>query len=98
MLDRHSFGLLLDGERSVTVSLSYFRFRDRDGREHSLNAEDDRRLLAPALACFGMTVAHAYAWKSCQLELAFTDGTRIEAEPHDRYEAWQVRGPDNVLI
>jgi|SRR6266511_3008946 len=94
----YSFGLVLDGEPSVEVSLSYFRFRDRDGREHLLSAEADRRLLAPALACFGLTVAHAYAWRSGRLQLGFTDGTRVEADPHHEFEAWQVSGPGSVFV
>jgi Family of unknown function (DUF6188) len=94
----YSFGLSLDGEPSVEVSLSHFRFWDRDDQEYSLNAEADRRLLAPVLACFGLTVAHAYAWKSGQLELVFTDGSRIEGDSHSEFEAWQVSGPGNVLV
>ena len=94
----YSFGLVLDGKGRVEVSLSYFRFRDSDGVEHSLNTEADRRLLAPALACFGLSVAQACALKSGQLRITYTDGTLIEADPHDQFESWQVSGPGNLLV
>jgi len=94
----YSFGLLLDGEPDVTVSLSNFRFRDSHGQDHVLDAEADRRLLAPALACFGLTVESAYALKLGPLQIQFADGSRIEADPDDQFESWQVSGPGNILI
>ena len=28
----------------------------------------------------------------------FSDGTRLDVEPDDAYEAWNVSGPDGALI
>jgi hypothetical protein len=54
--------------------------------------------LAPALDLLGKEVLAATVWLDGRLELRFQNGAGIEVPPDPRYEAWQVGGPDNLLI
>jgi hypothetical protein len=96
------------GEQSaVKISVNgYFAC----GPEHAAAPMDadavDRASLGPALNLFYATVSEAVAYKSGQLELRFLgdrrsfslDGWVLRADPDDKYESWEVRGPGSRVM
>jgi hypothetical protein len=76
-----------------------FAFVEPDGTCYLLVPERKRRELAPALDCFGKTVARLFIdRRSGSLDLAFEDGTRVTVESHPEFEAWDLTGPGSLKL
>jgi hypothetical protein len=68
------------------------------GRIVSLSPEDDEEAFKPLREMICQTVADAVAAKSGSLTVLFANGVRITVEPDPAYEAWNVSGPDGMLV
>ncbi len=54
--------------------------------------------LAPILSFFNAPVRSIAIRKTGRLALSFGDGTLLEVEPDDAYEAWQLGGSGSFLL
>lgn len=90
-----------------TISVNGALFCGPEGAPLAMDPESaDRAELGPALNLFFATVSDALAYKSGRLEVRFVggrpgypvDGWVLRADPDERYEAWEVRGPGRQLI
>ena len=59
---------------------------------------NERERLGPFLAIYPGLVSEGWVSHSGCLNLAMGDGTSIVVEPDPRYEAWQIVGPNNLLV
>jgi hypothetical protein len=80
----------LDGAVEIRCGAP-FTFRDVDGREVAIDPELPERL-APLLTLTGRGLATVRVRRSGELMMQFGDGSAIVVPPHERYEAWEIRG------
>lgn len=94
-------------ENSVVFELSGHSFMmiqsairfERGTDAMTLSAEDDTdEALQPIRELVGSTIDEATVDAAGALRVDFSDGTRLDVEPDDAYEAWNVSGPDGALI
>jgi hypothetical protein len=91
-------GLLLS-DRSETAHV-YFEtpcYLNSQGEEILL-APDDTCTLAPILALFNAEVGDVAIHGSGRLVVTFKDGRSLEADPDERFEAWQIASPNGFLL
>jgi Family of unknown function (DUF6188) len=50
------------------------------------------------LLLFQATVESALVGREGDLTLSFRDGARLRVQPSPDYEAWQISGPDRLLV
>jgi uncharacterized protein DUF6188 len=98
-----SFGLGLEGEeedeRAWVDDHCPFTYTAGGGQSSVLEPEGIRSRLGPALDCFDRKVQKLLARKpDGRLDLTFTDGSRIDVEPLDEYEAWEIAGPGSLKL
>jgi Family of unknown function (DUF6188) len=90
--------LLLDGDVQVniesTATLTSGPLSAPDAKPVQLAPE--RQEVAPALALFGATIVSPVAFKSGALRLVFDTGTHLNVKPDSQFEAWSIRGPDDL--
>jgi Family of unknown function (DUF6188) len=76
-----------------------FRLEEPSGRSWTFDPENDRRELGPALGLFGKKVARLFVSRhSGDLDLSFTDETRLTVAPHPKFEAWDLSGPGSLKL
>jgi hypothetical protein len=75
-----------------------FTFREANGREHRLNAEEPWEALVPILSLRHKTVASAVATRRGVLNVVFDDGSAIVVASDPRYENWEMTGPGALLV
>jgi Family of unknown function (DUF6188) len=46
----------------------------------------------------GSAVREAVVWKDGRLSVSFSDGSLLKAAPDPEVEAWQIVGPDGLLV
>ena len=97
------FGVELEGEeesdRARVAIGAPFTYTDAGRRSSVLDPEGTRRRLGPALDCFDLKVQELHVRKADgQLDLSFIDGSGIEVEPLDEYEAWEIAGPGSLKL
>src|SRR5258706_9016 len=68
-----------------------------NGERHVGDAAENASL-APLLLLFCRSVARLLVTQEGNLSVLLDDGSLIEAVPRDDAEAWEVRGPDGLLI
>ncbi len=68
-----------------------FAFRDLDGRSRVVDPEAPEQV-APLLTLVGRSVDAAMISRSGALAIRFGDGSTIDIEPHDQFEAWEIQG------
>ncbi|WP_235065553.1 DUF6188 family protein [Mycolicibacterium iranicum] len=94
-------------ENSVVFELSGHSFMmiqsairfERGTDAMTLSAEDDpNQALHPIRVLVGSIIDEATVAAAGALRVDFSDGTRLDVEPDDAYEAWNVSGPDGALI
>lgn len=90
-----SVSLLFDKGFVVTIE-STFLLREGDGSVRLVPG--DPHTLAPALTIWQRTADLAFAHEDGRLELRFADGGTIEVPAGERYEAWNLTGPEGVLV
>ena len=99
--------LVLDFQ--VTLVLEHFRItieesfvlEHPDGTSHVVEPGGDFDQLSPVLPLSrSKVVAEARAFDDGRLEIVIQDGFRLSVapEPESAYEAWNVTGPDGLLI
>jgi Family of unknown function (DUF6188) len=84
------------GEFEVVIE-SPFRVRARDGGEHKLDP-GVRASLGPVLDLFPDELITAEVDHQATLRLRLASGASLEVPADDRFEAWQVNGPDGFLV
>jgi hypothetical protein len=67
-----------------------FTFTDLVGVVHSLDPEGPAEALAPALVVRHQQLVHGDIWANGRICMAFANGTSLNIEPHERYEAWTL--------
>jgi Family of unknown function (DUF6188) len=82
--------------RSMVSFETTFGIRDTDGVTVSVDPEDKDSLL-PALHLHTQNVTGARIDESA-LEIAFSSGTTLRAEPDDDYESWHYSGPETPPV
>lgn len=71
----------------------------RHGESITLSpGEGSDESFAPVYRLVGQVINEALADSSGALRVRFGDGTRLNVEPDESYEAWNVSGPDGLLI
>ena len=68
-----------------------FAFRDLDGGSRAVDPEAPEQL-APLLTLVGRSVDAATISRWGTLGIRFGDGSAIDIEPHDQFEAWEIQG------
>jgi hypothetical protein len=58
----------------------------------------ERQEVTPALALFNAMVVSSVAFKSGALLLVFDTGAHLRVNPDPQYEAWNARGPGDLLF
>jgi hypothetical protein len=66
--------------------------------EHALDARAPWATLVPVLELRGSRVASATADRQGQLNVVFEDGTSLSAGPDERYENWDLAGPESLIL
>ncbi|MBT1545413.1 DUF6188 family protein [Curtobacterium aurantiacum] len=82
--------------RSMVSFETTFAIRDTDGVTVSVDPEDKDSLL-PALHLHTQNVTGARIDESA-LEITFSSGTTLRAEPDDDYESWHYSGPETPPV
>jgi hypothetical protein len=82
--------------RSMVSFETTFAIRDPDGVTVSVDPEDKDSLL-PALHLHTQNVTGARIDESA-LEITFSSGTTLRAEPDDDYESWHYSGPETPPV
>lgn len=85
-------------EPVLYADLGPFEFLDGKGNQHEVDPEDPESL-GPVLSTVGRRV-EAVDTEGGVLTLTFSDASRLQCKPHDRYEAWQVVGgsPQHLVV
>jgi hypothetical protein len=93
----NSVTLLFDQGVEVRIEQPLVLHRD-DGSQVHMDPEGDHGLLAPILE-LGRSVAQGgLAFDDGPLELIFARGSRLSVGASEAYEAWQISGPQGVLV
>lgn len=82
--------------RSMVSFETTFAIRDTDGVTVSVDPEDKDSLL-PALHLHTQNVTGVRIDESA-LEITFSSGTTLRAEPDDDYESWHYSGPETPPV
>jgi hypothetical protein len=96
-LDYAEVGLLLANGININISQAFFYVRS-GGTEFGLNPEGEGMLLAPILRVMRMNVKSGTAFKDGRLRVVFEDNSHVEVPPSQEFEAWNIAGPDGLLI
>jgi hypothetical protein len=80
------------------VSLGDYVYTSPDGSRHLVDGEAKPSAFGPALDLFKQEIERATIWKSGRLQLSFKGGHLVDVEPSEQYEAWQITGPDGLLV
>jgi hypothetical protein len=75
-----------------------FEFTAADRSSVSLNPETDPTGLGPVLASTRTTVVAATAFDDGRLQIAFADGSALAVPAAEKYESWNLVGPDGFRI
>jgi hypothetical protein len=99
----HAFSLVLDEDepgRSWVVRVGApFSVADTDGRMTSFVDDAAPSAWGPAVdALLHATVVDARVAANGTLTLQFREGPQLNAPPLTQWEAWQITGPDGVLV
>jgi Family of unknown function (DUF6188) len=86
-------------EPALYADVGRFRFTDAGGNEHEVDT-DDPVSVGVALAMVGQKVVKAGSDGRAALELELSDGSSLQCEPDERFEAWQVVGgsPECLVV
>jgi len=83
-------------DRDLLVSFgNEFIFKDADGRTSTFDPERVSEL-APILGLLFKPVLQSSASSTGICILKFEDGSELQCEPHEKYEAWESRGTENL--
>ena len=96
-LDYAEVGLLLANGININISQAFFYVRS-DGTEFRLNPEGEGMHLAPILRVRRTNVKSGTAFKDGRLHVLFEDNSYVEVPPSQEFEAWNIAGPDGLLI
>lgn len=97
-IDRAFVIVLWDGDDQWEARIEGAFAWTADGRP-PVRYEPDTGLEVGAVPqVVGSVVSHLWVTASGELQIQFEDGSRIEVDVDDRYEAWQITGPDRILI
>ncbi|OAN30215.1 hypothetical protein A4X20_09880 [Mycolicibacterium iranicum] len=77
---------------------SAIRFERGNSARNLFAEEDPDEDLQPLRELVGSIIDEAAVDPAGALRVGFSDGTRLQVEPDDAYEAWNVSGPDGALI
>jgi hypothetical protein len=99
----HAFSLVLEegdhGRHWVVRIEGPFSLRGSEHRTETFEAEAPASAWGPAIdALLNATLITAIAAADGALTLSFENGQRVEVSPQRQWEAWQVEGPDGVLV
>ena len=93
-----AFGLQFFAEhKEITIRIGG-KFSVRSGSEDLHFAPAERVGLGRALVVVGKVVEAGVARKDGSLELRFTDGDALTVPPDPDYEAWELAGPEGMLV
>ncbi|MFB1295707.1 DUF6188 family protein [Mycobacterium sp. pW049] len=79
------------------VIQSRMRIERATGARTLFAEEDPDEELQPIRELVGSTIDEATVDPAGALRVRFSDGTRLQVEPDDAYEAWNVSGPNGAL-
>ena len=84
----------LDGAAEIRFAAP-FNFSLPTGTSFTLDPEQPATL-APVLDLLNRPLATIVVRRAGGLEITFADGTRLRAEPHPRFEAWEITGSGSL--
>jgi len=92
------FGLCFySGGPTTEISIgSRMRFVEQE--QSSIADPQEPATLVPVLRLFGRRVTSAYAFKDGSLRVEFQDGSRLEVDPGEKFEPWEVSAQDGLKI
>ena len=93
----YSFSLNLEQGKAIINISSIFTY-STDQATYNFDPEKDITEIGPALSVFRKLVAQAFAYKNGDLDIRFTDKSRIFVKADPEYEAWGVAGKDNLRL
>ena len=71
---------------------------ERDGQVYEIGEGSETSATEALLALIGNDVEACYVSTSGKLNVVFVDEATLTIEPASKYEAWEVDGPDIVMI
>src|SRR5258708_2957911 len=92
------FGILFYSGGPKTEIRIESRIRFVKAGSQSVSDLQEPASLVPLLGLFGRVVTGAYAFKNGSLRVDFEDGSRIEVDPGERFEPWEVSAEDGLKI
>jgi hypothetical protein len=86
------------GSFYVTIEQPFSMRLSRGAEEVVIVPEAAPAAMGRALALLRETVQRAVAYKDGRLELDFTGGARVLVPVADKFEAWNIVGPDGLRL
>jgi hypothetical protein len=86
------------GEFRVRISEPFALSRADDTTEHRVDPERRPAEGAPVLALLGLEVRRVEVFKDRRLQLSFDQGWALDVPSDSQHEAWELSGPDGLLI
>ena len=84
----------LDGSAEIRFAAP-FSFSPPSGPPIIVDPEQPGTL-APVLELLNRALSTIVVHRTGELELTFADGTRLRADPHPRFEAWEITGSGSL--
>ncbi len=93
------FAITLTIRGGLEVKLeSPFVLQRADRSEVLLVPDGDAERLSPVMSLVRGTATRVEAFKDGRLEVVFADGSKLRVPADEDFEAWQLVGPDGLLI
>lgn len=86
-----------DGSYDLRIE-NDFTFAPAGAAEVVLRPEEDPTGLGPVLACARTSAEEVLAFDDGRLTASFADGSRLVVDSSQDYEAWNLSGPDRMLV
>jgi hypothetical protein len=86
------------GEYRVRVSEPFALSRADDAAKHHVDPQRRPAEGASVVALLGLEVQRIVAFKDGRIHLSFDQGWALDVPSGSQYEAWELTGPDGLLI
>lgn len=100
-VDPAAFGLLVDGGTGDILRVyleAPFAFTASNGESETFGGSHDPLSFAPLLRLMGRAVSAVKISPNSDLAIEFADGSKLEAAPIPKFEAWGIEGLGKLLI
>lgn len=93
----YAFSIETQGGYVLRVECEFI-YTTASGQVHRVDPAEDPSRLGPALSSARSSVTAGFADNRGTLHINFADGSAIDVEANNLYEAWTINGPENLLL